>query len=148
MPSGIPSGITTHKFYRKWTSIKERCYNPNCFSYKDYGARGIKMSDEFLNDSTAFCEYLDSLPGWAPGKSLDRPNNDGGYARGNMRWATGREQNLNKRRCGKGYYWIKKQKRWRVAWRINGKKYIYGHFKTEAEAKERARETCPGEYRY
>ena len=141
-------GISTHKFYRKWISIKERCYNPNVVSYKDYGARGIKMSDEFLNDSRAFCEYLDSLPGWAPGKLLDRPNNDGGYARGNMRWASRSTQNKNRRSWGKGYSYNKRNDRWAVQWNVGGKVCYYGCYVTEDEARERARETCPGEYRY
>ena len=148
MPTGIHTGISSHKYYRHWKSIKTRCYNPNVAAYKNYGGRGITMSDEFLNDSAAFCEYLDSLPGWAPGMTLDRIDNSKGYEVGNLRWATYSTQNRNKRRYGKGYCYNKSAKRWRVQWRVDGKMTHYGYYKTKAEAMERARETCPGKYPY
>ena len=142
-------GISTHKHYRRWVHIRERCYNTEHSSYGDYGARGIKMSDEFMNSSALFCAYLDSLPGWAPGMTLDRIDNDRGYERGNMRWASRSTQNRNRRSYGKGYYWHKRKEKWEVQWGDgNGKIKYYGNYATEEEAIERARETCPGKYRY
>ena len=146
MPTGIYTGIRSHKHYRRWIGIKQRCYNEKCADFKNYGGRGITMSDEFLNSSALFCAYLDSLPGWAPGMTLDRIDNSKGYEWGNLRWATYREQNKNKRRYGKGYYHSKRDGSFQVQWRVDGKLTYYGSYKTEAEAMERARETCPGVY--
>lgn len=30
--------------------MKYRCYNPSCKGYKNYGARGITVCDEWLNN--------------------------------------------------------------------------------------------------
>jgi len=143
--------ITEHIHYRCWSNIVQRCYNENDANFKHYGGRGITMSNEFRNSSALFCAYLDSLPGWAPGMSIDRIDNDRGYERGNLRWATKKQQANNRRkqkRYGKGYCWHKRDRKWEVQWRVDGKQCHYGSYKTEAEARERARETCPGEYPY
>ena len=141
--------ITQHRHYWRWASAKGRCYNPNHKKYKDYGARGITMAEEFLNDSRAFCEYLDSLPGFGPGMSMDRTDNDAGYYRENLRWASSSQQNLNKRktkRYGTGIYFHGRDRYWVAQWRIGKKVCCYGYFKTKEEAIARAIETCPGTY--
>lgn len=61
--------------------------------FRDYGGRGI----HFLFES--FEQFLEEV-GLRPSNkhSLDRKNNDGHYTPGNIRWATRKEQNFNKRR--------------------------------------------------
>lgn len=84
--------------YNTWSGIKDRCYNPKCKEYKYYGARGIKMCDEWLNDFQAFFDYVGKKPGVGHEYSIDRyPNNDGNYEPGNVRWATASEQVHNRR---------------------------------------------------
>lgn len=36
-----------HPIYRSWSHIKSRCYNVNVPEHRYYGARGIKMCDEW-----------------------------------------------------------------------------------------------------
>lgn len=72
-----------------------RCVNPKREGYKNYGGRGIK----FLYSS--FEEFYKDV-GERPSKkhSLDRIDTNGNYEVGNCRWATAREQALNKRVSG------------------------------------------------
>lgn len=100
MDRGITHGLSRRNpIYKKWKSIKGRCYNPNVCNYKYYGGRGIKMTDEWINNAPAFIEYVRSLPKYGePGLTLDRINNNGNYEPGNLRWATHKEQMNNTRK--------------------------------------------------
>ena len=81
-----------------YTGIKQRCYNKNTPQYKDYGGRGILVSEEFLLDKVAFFNYVSSLKNSGEKDlTLDRTDNDKGYERGNLRWATRSVQNNNQR---------------------------------------------------
>jgi hypothetical protein len=84
--------------YRLWQSIKGKCLRPSQKDYRYYGGRGIRMHEAWVNDFPAFAAYLDEALGIRPeGYSLDRVDNDGHYEPGNLRWATRREQTLNRR---------------------------------------------------
>lgn len=90
----------SHKWYYKWQSIKQRCTKTYSKSYKDYGARGIKMCDQWSNNFWSFVEYLDTLEipvNTTEHLSLDRIDPNGNYEPGNVRWATNLQQAQNKR---------------------------------------------------
>lgn len=81
--------------YRIWSSMIQRCCNPNHRGYKNYGGRGIKVCLEWRDFRTFFADM-----GKRPSSkySLDRfPNNDGNYEPSNCRWATRLQQVLNSR---------------------------------------------------
>jgi len=78
--------------------MKQRCLNKNAERYADYGGRGITIHKEWMNDFTAFMNYIVSAIGERPeGYTLDRIDNDKGYEPNNLRWATYSEQNFNRR---------------------------------------------------
>lgn len=94
-------GLSEHELYNTWTLIKARCYCTTNKLYKYYGQRGITMSDEFKDNAEAFINYVTSLPDYErrvqDRLSIDRINNNGNYERGNLRWATQKEQRCNRR---------------------------------------------------
>lgn len=88
-------GMAESLAYKRWESIKQRCFNPSNPSYRNYGGRGVTMCDEWVSSFEAFYAHVGECPG--PGLSLDRIDNDGNYEPGNVRWATGSTQQLNRR---------------------------------------------------
>jgi hypothetical protein len=85
-----------YRLYEKWYGIKRRTTNPRCGAWVDYGGRGIHLSEEFL-DSVKFVDYCRSLPGASGEKTIDRIDNNKGYERGNLRFASFKTQNNNRR---------------------------------------------------
>ncbi len=88
--------ITNMPEYRSWSHMIRRCTNPKDARYADYGGRGIKVCDRWLNDVHAF--FADMGPRPSPKHSIDRIDNSGNYEPGNCRWATPPEQIRNTRR--------------------------------------------------
>lgn len=80
--------------YDAWCLMKSRCNSQKHVSYANYGGRGIKVCEEW----SEFLRFLEDV-GPAPSQhhELDRIDNDGDYERGNVRWATRKQQSRNKR---------------------------------------------------
>lgn len=85
------------RIYNIYICMKERCYNPNATSYKDYGGRGIVVCHEWLDDFTNFYNWAISN-GYNDTLSIDRINVNGNYEPSNCKWSTSLEQNNNTRR--------------------------------------------------
>jgi len=81
--------------YAAWCAAKTRCYNTKDPNYVRYGARGIKMCEEWREDFSAFLAHVGNRP--SSDHSLDRINVNGNYEPGNCRWATWIEQCNNRR---------------------------------------------------
>lgn len=87
--------VKSHPLYSTWASIKTRTTNPNSHSFKNYGAKGVRMCDEWSTNFFKFVEDLGMRP--TPEHTLDRfPDRDGDYEPGNVRWATRQEQAENR----------------------------------------------------
>lgn len=87
--------------YKTWRSMLDRCYNSNIKNYQYYGARGIKVCDEWRSDFAAFRDWAIST-GYKEGadrtlQSIDRIDVNGDYCPENCWWATARTQQKNKR---------------------------------------------------
>lgn len=82
--------------YHAWESMRTRCHaGEESIHYDKYKARGIKVCEEWEQSFVAFYEHVGPRP--SPEYTLDRVNNNGNYEPGNVRWATRREQQRNKR---------------------------------------------------
>lgn len=82
--------------YKTWMKLRSRCYSEKDPKYKDYGARGIKVCDRWLNSYENFLEDMGRRPD--DKKSIDRINNNGDYEPDNCRWADDYQQQRNTRR--------------------------------------------------
>jgi hypothetical protein len=81
---------------RAMQGAKKRCENPATTAYKNYGGRGIKF--DFSSVEGAVTYVMQELgPRPSAKHTLDRIDNNGNYARGNLRWATRTTQRLNQR---------------------------------------------------
>lgn len=84
---------------RRYAAIKQRCYDVHYWTYKHYGARGIRMCDEWLYSFKNFYDWCISN-GYRKDLEIDRIDNDGNYQPSNCRFVT-RSENVNNRRCSK-----------------------------------------------
>lgn len=87
-------GMSQHPLWSVWRGMKERCLDENNKRFSDYGGRGIKICQRWLDSFQAFVEDMGDRPA---GHQLDRIDNDGNYEPGNCKWSTRSEQMLNRR---------------------------------------------------
>lgn len=89
-------GLRSHRLYQIWKTMIYRCTKPNRKEYKNYGGRGIKVCDEWLD----FKNFIDDMgETHIEGYQLDRENNNGNYCKENCRWVKPKENKRNTRRC-------------------------------------------------
>ena len=88
-------GMTSHPAFAVWRSMIDRCRLPTHQAWHNYGARGIRVCEQWQNSFEAFWE--DMGPTYKRGLELDRRNNDGNYEPENCRWVTRRVNSGNRR---------------------------------------------------
>ena len=81
---------------RRLTAAKQRCENYNDRQYGNYGGRGIKF--DFPSVTAAGLHLIDHYGLPERSTEIDRINNNGNYAPGNIRFVS-RSKNCGNRRC-------------------------------------------------
>lgn len=85
-------GLSKDPAYSIWSGMKSRCENESFPAYKYYGARGIKICDEWQDPET-FIKWAYEH-GYKKGLSIDRIDSDKGYEPSNCRILTVRENSI------------------------------------------------------
>jgi predicted small secreted protein len=91
---GCKTVALTKPVYRSWVDMKKRCYNERHKSFQNYGGRGIIVCERWRESFENFYADMGDRP---TGCTLERNDVNRNYEPDNCRWATHREQGLNKR---------------------------------------------------
>ena len=88
-------GLSSKMEYKIWSGIKKRCENNRASNWNYYGGAGITVCERWSKSFLNFYEDMGSAP--SKEHSIDRINNELGYFKENCRWATKKEQAINRR---------------------------------------------------
>ena len=79
--------------HQEWLTIKERCYNPNHPSYKDFGAIGATVCAEWLLSYSNFLNDMGAVPHQYATFFIERIDSTESYYKANCRWTVRQESN-------------------------------------------------------
>lgn len=82
--------------YPVYDNMMKRCYKPTDSQYRFYGARGIKVCDEWVKDRQLFYAWAVNS-GYEKGLQIDRIDSNKDYSPDNCRFVIHKENSRNKR---------------------------------------------------
>jgi hypothetical protein len=89
----IKHGMADTLVYHAWRSMFQRCENPKDSAYKNYGARGITVCEDWRD----FPRFIADMGMRPHGFQLDRIDNSKGYSKDNCRWVSAKVNRNNQR---------------------------------------------------
>lgn len=129
-------GLYKHRLYVIWADMKQRCYNINNTSYKNYGARGVKICSDWKNNFMCFYTWAINN-GYDNALTVDRINCAGDYCPENCRFSTKTIQSRNKRQIPNkvpGIRFLEKLNKWYARIKVNRKEIYLGVYSAKEEA--------------
>lgn len=92
-PKPVVDLVMRYPEYSIWCAMRRRCTTTTNKDYVFYGGRGIKICERW----DSFHTFIGDMGRRPAGTILARNNLNGDYEPGNCRWATRKEQRMNKR---------------------------------------------------
>lgn len=138
------NNVNDRILYHRWYSMKSRCNKKKNKKYKYYGARGIAVCNEWLNDFNTFKKWAHDI-GWIPDLQVHRVDNNGDYCPENCilikpdshtKLHQDQQRTVNPKTGYYNVYYHKKTNTYRVMLLINKDKYEAYRFKTAKDAAE------------
>lgn len=130
--------LTSHRLYSIWQGMMTRCNSHKSKAYENYGGKGIKICERWLNVEN-FIE--DMYPSFIEGLTIDRIDNNKGYSKSNCRWTDRKIQNRNTRLLQsnntsgyRGVSTLKNKNRYRTSIVVDRKRIHLGYFSSPIEA--------------
>jgi len=87
-------GLAKTPIYKLWINIMQRCYNPKNPHYRNYGARGIRVSKPWHSFPMFYREFGQHRTG---NQQVNRIDNEGHYSVTNCEWVSHAQNQQNKR---------------------------------------------------
>ncbi len=88
-------GMRHTRLYNTWCNMKRRCNNPSAHEYKYYGAKGIRLCEEWNNDFISFMNWS-YANGYNDTLTIERIDYNSDYRPDNCKWIPSNEQAKNK----------------------------------------------------
>lgn len=133
----ITHKLSKHRLFKTWQGMLHRCSSGLNPSFVNYGGRGIKVCEEWL-DIRNFIKWADST--YVEGYTLDRIDNDGNYEPNNCTWSDKTIQSIKQRKSKRntsgfvGITWDKSINKWKARIRLYNKTKYLGDFLNIEEA--------------
>lgn len=98
MKTRYANGERKTRLYSIWVGMNARCGSPNSPRYMNYGAKGIRVCEDWKRSFLIFQKWAESA-GYTDELTIDRIDNSGDYEPNNCRWTTVKVQNNNRSTC-------------------------------------------------